>query len=41
MTKGDPALEAISLKTLKKWKFNRLDSDQQMQGMITFTFKPN
>ena len=41
MTKGDPGLEALSLKTLKKWKFNRLDSDQQMLGTITFTFKPN
>lgn len=41
MTKGDPALEGISLKTLKKWKFNRLESDLQMTGTITFTFKPN
>jgi hypothetical protein len=41
MTKGDPSLESISLKTLKKWKFNRLDSDIQMTGIITFTFKPN
>lgn len=41
MTKGDPNLEAISLKTLKKWKFNRLDTDMEMLGVITFTFKPN
>ena len=41
MTKGDPSLEGISLKTLKKWKFNRLETDQQMTGTITFTFKPN
>lgn len=41
MTKGDPSLEGISMKTLKKWKFNRLDSDIQMTGTITFTFKPS
>lgn len=41
MTKGDPGLESVSLRTLKKWKFNRLDSEIQMTGTITFTFKPN
>lgn len=41
MTKGDPALEGLSMKTLKKWKFNRLDADIQMTGTITFTFKPS
>ena len=41
MTKGDPALEGISLKTLKKWKFNALASETEMTGVITFTFKPN
>jgi len=41
MTKGDPNLESVSLRTLKKWKFNRLESDIQMTGTITFTFKPN
>lgn len=41
MTKGDPALEGISLRTLKKWKFNRLEADVQMTGTITFTFKPS
>lgn len=41
MTKGDPNLESVSLRTLKKWKFNRLESEIQMTGTITFTFKPN
>ncbi|MGA1308202.1 MAG: hypothetical protein ACO30M_09980, partial [Candidatus Kapaibacteriota bacterium] len=38
-TKGDPALESISLKTLKKWRFNAIDTDIVMKGQITFTFK--
>lgn len=41
MTKGDPSLEGVSMKTLKKWKFNRLEADVQMTGTITFTFKPS
>ena len=38
-TKGDPALESISLKTLKKWRFNAIDTDITMRGKITFSFK--
>lgn len=38
-TKGNPALESISLKTLKKWRFNAIDTDIIMKGQITFRFK--
>lgn len=40
LSKGDPTLEAISIKTLKKWKFNSIEDDITMKGEITFTFSP-
>lgn len=40
LSKGDPSLEAISIKTLKKWKFNPIEDETIMKGEITFTFSP-
>lgn len=41
LSKGDPSLEAISIKTLKKWKFNPIEDNIIMKGEITFTFSPD
>lgn len=40
LSKGDPSLEVVSIKTLKKWKFNPIEDDIVMKGEITFTFSP-
>ncbi|MBM3455918.1 MAG: energy transducer TonB [Bacteroidetes bacterium] len=40
LIKGDPAVISVSLKTLKKWKFNPIEDDIIMKGEITFTFSP-
>ncbi|MFN4903282.1 MAG: energy transducer TonB [Ignavibacteria bacterium] len=40
LSKGDPSLEANSIKTLKKWKFNPIEDNVIMKGEITFTFSP-
>lgn len=41
LSKGDPNLEGVSLKALKKWKFNPIEEHIIMKGNITFTFDPD
>ncbi len=38
LQKGDPALEQAAMRALRRWKFNPLDSNITMVGIITFTF---
>jgi TonB family protein len=39
LQKGDPALEQAAMKALKQWRFNPLQEEKSMYGIITFTFK--
>ncbi len=39
LQKGDPALEQAAMKALKQWRFNPLQDDKTMYGIITFTFR--
>lgn len=41
LSKGNPNLEGVSLKALKKWKFNPIEEHIIMKGNITFTFDPD
>ncbi len=41
LQKGDPALELAAMKALKQWRFNPLNDERVMYGIITFTFKLN
>ncbi|GAB5466513.1 MAG: hypothetical protein Kapaf2KO_19490 [Candidatus Kapaibacteriales bacterium] len=38
ITKADPLLERAATEALKKWRFNPLDSETIMEGVIPFTF---
>jgi len=38
LQKGDPQLERAAMRALRRWKFNPLDSNITMVGIITFTF---
>jgi TonB family protein len=35
---GDPVLEQAAIRALRQWKFNPLDTDQNMVGIIPFIF---
>ncbi len=37
-TKADPALERAAIEALKQWRFNPLESDAVMEGVIPLTF---
>ncbi|MBI5325491.1 MAG: TonB family protein [Ignavibacteriae bacterium] len=39
LQKGDPILEKSAMDALRQWRFNPLNSNVEMQGIITFTFK--
>ncbi len=39
LQKGDPALEEAAMSALRQWRFNPLEKDKDMYGIITFTFK--
>ncbi len=40
--KGDPQLEAVTMKAMRQWRFNALPSDEEqrnVEGVITFVYK--
>jgi TonB family protein len=39
LQKGDPALEQAAMEALRQWRFNPLEEDKEMVGIITFTFR--
>lgn len=39
LDKGEPAFETASMNALRKWQFNKIDSPQNMVGVITFSFQ--
>jgi TonB family protein len=39
LQKGDPALEHAAMEALRQWRFNPLEEDKEMVGIITFTFR--
>ncbi|MDQ1265474.1 MAG: hypothetical protein QG635_624 [Bacteroidota bacterium] len=39
LQKGDPTLEKAAMDALKQWRFNKLEKNIEMVGIITFTFK--
>jgi TonB family protein len=39
MQRGEPALERAATNALRKWKFNPIAKNEEMEGYITFTFK--
>ncbi len=39
LDKGEPAFEESSMRALRKWQFNKIDSPQNMVGVITFSFQ--
>ncbi len=39
LQKGDPVLEKAAMDALREWRFNPLNVDKEMTGIITFTFK--
>ncbi|HRE56449.1 MAG TPA: hypothetical protein PLW09_01400 [Candidatus Kapabacteria bacterium] len=41
VTKGDPQLEYEVTKALKMWKFNKINDEREMEGIITFSFRAN
>lgn len=41
VTKGDPQLEYEVTKALKMWKFNKINDERDMEGIITFSFRAN
>ncbi|NQW30503.1 MAG: TonB family protein [Ignavibacteria bacterium] len=36
---GEPAVDRAAMEALRQWKFNRLSSDVEMEGTITFVFR--
>ena len=36
---GDPSVDAAATAAMYQWRFNRLTTDVEMEGTITFTFK--
>ncbi|MDZ4745994.1 MAG: energy transducer TonB [bacterium] len=36
---GDPSIEAVAIKTMYKWRFNPLQTNSDMEGSITLTFR--
>lgn len=36
---GDPGVDAVASKAMYQWRFNPIDTDVEMEGTITFTFK--
>lgn len=36
---GNPAVDQEAMRALKQWRFNRLSTDVEMEGTITFVFK--
>jgi TonB family protein len=38
---GDPAVDDAAMKALYQWRFNRLTTQQEMEGVITIVFKRN
>lgn len=41
VTKGDPQLEYEVTKALKMWRFNKIADANEMEGIITFSFRVN
>lgn len=36
---GDPAADAAASRALRRWRFNKLASNEEMEGTITFVFR--
>ncbi len=36
---GDPAADQAAINAMKRWRFNKLNNDQEMEGTITFVFR--
>lgn len=39
MQKGEPALEKAALSAIRRWRFNPIQDNKEMAGVITFSFK--
>ena len=39
LQKGEPILEKAAMDALRQWRFNKLNDNKEMSGIITFTFK--